>query len=90
MSEDKVVQMKKPVIPANDDGMSENERDTIHQTLENMLTFQEHLERGIKLATQVIAGLEVRLAGAEREIAELKKRVPRKPAIYNSTGERAN
>lgn len=89
MSEEKGVPFKQPPA-ANDDALSENERETIHQTLENMMTFSEHLERGIKLATNVIAGLELRLAAAEREIAELKRRAPKKPAIYNATGERAN
>ncbi len=89
MSDDKVVPFKQSP-PANDETLSENERETIQQTLENMMTFSEHLERGIKLATNVIAGLELRCATLEKKVADLERKAPKKPAIYSATGERAN
>lgn len=70
--------------------MSGDEHDALLQTLANVMDFQESLEKGMKLATQVIAEMQAHIRDLEHDVAHLKKLLPKKPAILNSQGARAN
>lgn len=87
---DNVVDMKPKAAATNDNGASaeSDERAVILSTLENVMTFQERLEEGMKLMTQAFTGMQRQIRDLEHEVAELKKK--KKPAILNAVGERAN
>jgi hypothetical protein len=70
--------------------MSGDDREVIMQTLANVIDFQEKLEKGMQLASRVIAELQSHVRDLEREVAQLKKALPKKPAILNAQGARAN
>ena len=70
--------------------MPANEREFIMATLANVMDFQEKLERGMKMDSAVIAELQGHVRDLEHDMAELKKRLPKKPAILNAQGARAN
>jgi hypothetical protein len=72
------------------DALSSSERETIMQTLSNVMDFQEKLECGMKMASAVIAELQSHVRDLEHEMAALKKALPKKPAILNALGARAN
>lgn len=65
-----------------------SDRDVIMQTLENVMDAQEQLEKGMKLAVQVIAELQSHVRDLEHDVAQLKK--PKRAVILNSQGARAN
>jgi hypothetical protein len=67
-----------------------NESEMILQTLANVMDFQEKLEKGMKLASAVITEMQEHVRVLERDVTELQKRLPKKPAIYNAQGSRAN
>lgn len=81
-------QPKSDVNPAPP--ISADEREAIMQTLANVMDFQERLENGMKLATKVIAELQSHVRDLEHDVAQLKKAAPKKPAIFNAQGARAN
>lgn len=87
---DNIVELKTKVAATNDNGASAeaDERAVILSTLENVITFHECLEEGMKLMTQAFTGMQRQIRDLEHEVAELKKK--KKPAIYSATGERAN
>lgn len=74
--------------PKPEEAAPPTERDVIIQTLENVMDVQERLEKGMKLAVQVIAELQSHVRDLEHDVAQLKK--PKRPVILNSMGARAN
>lgn len=89
MSEqDNVLPFAKPAEQAPE--LSGDDRAVIMQTLANMMDFQEKLERGMTLATRVIGELQSHVRDLERKMAALEKSQPKKPAILNAQGARAN
>lgn len=87
---DKVVEFKgkKPApVPAND-GL--DERAVLMQTIENLLTMQGHQEKQISTLIAVMGEMQSRISDLEHGVTQLKKAVPKKPAILNAHGARAN
>lgn len=70
--------------------ISQGEREVIMQTLANVMEFQESLEKGMQLATRVIGELQSPVRDLERKVDRLEKAQPKKPAIFNAQGARAN
>lgn len=66
------------------------ERAAIMDTLGNVMTLQESFDHQMKLATAIIAELQAHVRDLEHEVANLKKSLPKKPAILNAQGARAN
>lgn len=83
---DNVIPFEKPAVAE----MPADEREVIMATLANVVDFQEKLERGMKMAGVVIAELQAHVRDLESEVAALKKALPKKPAIFNAQGARAN
>lgn len=66
------------------------ERDAIMQTLSNVMDMQTSFENQMKLAIGIIGELQAHVRDLEHDVAKLKKASPKKPAILNAHGARAN
>lgn len=66
--------------------MKEDEERALLNTLENLMSFQERLEKGLNLAIQTIRQLDTRI----KRLEQSDKRRDLAPAILNSHGERVN
>lgn len=87
---DKVVDFKSKKaapVPAND-GL--DERAILMQTIENLLTMQGHQEQQISTLIVLIGEMQSRISDLEHNVTQLKKAAPKKPAILNAHGARAN
>lgn len=76
--------------PDDAPAISADERDVIMSTLANVMDFQERLEKGMQLATRVISELQSHVRDLEHKVAALERAQPKKPAIFNAQGARAN
>lgn len=83
----KVVEFKGKKLDAKAPEMSQDERAVIMATLENVMAFQERLEQGMRLMTDVLAQTQSQVRSLEKEVAALKRK---RPAILSATGERVN
>lgn len=66
------------------------ERDAIMGTLSNVMDMQKSFEDQMKLAIGIIGELQAHVRDLEHDVARLKKELPKKPAILNAQGARAN
>lgn len=83
-----VVEFKGKKMDAEAPEMSQDENAVIMATLENMMAVQQGHDQQISTLISLIGEMQAHIRDLEHDVAELKK--PKKPAILNSVGGRAN
>lgn len=74
----------------DDEAQDAAEREAIMDTLGNVLALQAAYDGQMAMAIGLIGELQSRVSDLEHEVAALKKAMPKKPAILNAQGARAN